>query len=386
MKVGRIKVSNVVLHTFMMGLCFGVGWELKEKLTPKSDMSWAFQTPYVVTAQVETKTIAPEKKYIASVEAINGVDVKAQVTGYLDKILFTEGAYVRKGDVLFVIEQSKYIEAVNSAEADVARISADYKRVSNDHKRNMVLYKQEVLTASEIEASESELQQTRAALKAAQAGLEVAKINLGYTEVKSPINGYIGKALITKGNFVDMSGKAMARIVQISPIRVSFSISDRDRLEAIKNMKNNKIDIKKNFKVRLPDNEIMPFNVIDVFFDSEINAATATVASYLDVENPDKLLLPGNHVDAILVVGENKDYLLIPQGAIVQDELGVFVYRVDTKENGKKVAVKAYIKTGEQIDDKIIVTEGLNPSDKIIVQGLQKVDNGVEVNTSDLVK
>lgn len=323
------------------------------------------------------ETTAPQKKFIASVEAINSVDVKAQVTGYLDKILFQEGGFVKKDQILFIIEQSRYKEAVNSADAEVARAKANLKQIENDHKRNKVLFAQKVLTASNIEASESALAQARAAVKSAEANAELARINLGYTEIRAPIDGYIGKALITKGNYIDMSGRPMARIVQISPIRISFSVTDRDRLETLKRM-GTKNDLTGNLKIVLPDETIVPARVISAFFDSEINAMTATVAAYVDVENKNSLLLPGNHVDVIVHTEKEKPLVLIPQAAAVQDGQGMFVYIVNEEEK----AQKQYIKTGPLIADSLVVSGGLKAGDRIIVQGLQKVENGSPVRQS----
>lgn len=171
--------------------------------------------------------------------------------------------------MLFVIEQSRYKEAVNSADAEVARTKANLKQIESDHKRNKVLFAQKVLTASNIEASESALAQARAAVKSAQANAEVARINLGYTEIRAPIDGFIGKALITKGNYIDMSGRPMARIVQISPIRVSFSVTDRDRLEAIGRL-GTKDDLTGNLKIILPDEKIVPAKVISAFLTAKL--------------------------------------------------------------------------------------------------------------------
>ena len=377
MKVIHLSKRKILLQVFILALSAAFGWELKTRLTPSAGQTQNAEIPYVVTVSARMETTAPQKKFIASVEAINSVDVKAQVTGYLDKILFQEGGFVKKDQILFIIEQSRYKEAVNSADAEVARAKANLKQIENDHKRNKVLFAQKVLTASNIEASESALAQARAAVKSAEANAELARINLGYTEIRAPIDGYIGKALITKGNYIDMSGRPMARIVQISPIRISFSVTDRDRLETLKRM-GTKNDLTGNLKIVLPDETIVPARVISAFFDSEINAMTATVAAYVDVENKNSLLLPGNHVDVIVHTEKEKPLVLIPQAAAVQDGQGMFVYIVNEEEK----AQKQYIKTGPLIADSLVVSGGLNAGDRIIVQGLQKVENGSPVRQS----
>lgn len=377
MKVVHLSKRRILFQLIVLLACVAAGWGLKTRLTPAENHGFGGGVPYVVTTDAVLENTAPVRKYIATVEAINSVDVKAQVTGYLDKILFDEGGFVKKDQVLFVIEQSRYKEAVNSADAEVARAKANLKQIESDHKRNKVLFKQKVLTASNIEASESALAQAKAAVKAAEANAATARINLGYTEIKAPIDGFIGKALITKGNFVDMSGRAMARIVQISPIRVSFSVTDKDRLTAIKRLKTNG-DFITDIKVVLPDETVVPVKVLKTFFDSEVNLMTATVAAYIDVQNADKTLLPGNHVDVLVKAGEDRPLVLIPQSAVMQDNQGLFVYVVNAEEKARKT----YIKTGDLIGDRLIVTDGLNAGAHIIVQGLQKVENGSTVKQS----
>ena len=379
MKVAYISKKRILFQCVVLAACVAFGWELKTRLTPQEDAAFEREIPYVVTAKAQTRTFAPHKKYIATVETINGVDVKSQAAGYLDKVLFEEGAFVKKGQLLFVIEQGRFKEAVNLAKADLARAQANLKEIENDHKRNLVLYRQKVLTASNIEASESALAQAKAAVKAAEANAETAKINLGYTEIKSAIDGVIGKALATKGNYIDMSGRPMARIVQLSPIRISFSVTDRDRLAAIKHSETTG-DFIKNVKVVLPDLSEIPVKVIHTFFDSEVNLSTATVAAYVDVENKNSLLLPGNHVDVLVQTDVEKPRLIVPQVALAQDSAGSFVYVVDA--DGK--AVKTYVKTGETLDDGVAVEEGLNDGADVIVQGLQKVENGSSVKQSSV--
>lgn len=377
MKVAYISKKRILFQCVVLAACVAFGWELKTRLTPREDAAFEREIPYVVTTKAQMRTFAPHKKYIATVETINGVDVKSQAAGYLDKVLFEEGAFVKKGQLLFVIEQGRFKEAVNLAQADLARAQANLKEIENDHKRNLVLYRQKVLTASNIEASESALAQAKAAVKAAEANAETAKINLGYTEIKSAIDGVIGKALATKGNYIDMSGQPMARIVQLSPIRISFSVTDRDRLAAIKHSETTG-DFIKNVKVVLPDLSEIPVKVIHTFFDSEVNLSTATVAAYVDVENKNSLLLPGNHVDVLVQTDVEKPRLIVPQVALAQDSAGSFVYVVDA--DGK--AVKTYVKTGETLDDGVTIEEGLNDGDDVIVQGLQKVENGSAVKQS----
>lgn len=377
MKVVHLSKRKIVLQLVVFAICIAFGWGLKTRLTPESNQGWSGQIPYVVTTPAVVENIAPVKKYIATVEAINGVDVKAQATGYLEKIAFEEGAFVKKDQTLFIIEQGRYREALSRASADLERALANLKQIEKDHKRNIVLFKQKVLTASNIEASESALAQAKAAVGAAKANQELAKINLGYTEIHSPIDGYIGKALITKGNYIDMSARAMARIVQVSPIRVSFSVTDRDRLEAVKLLEKEG-SFAENVKIVLPDESVIQVKPLKTFFDSEINPATATVATYIDIENKEKFLLPGNHVDVIVQLDKEQSAVLVPQEAVVQDQQGLFVFTVNEENRAQKV----YVKTGNTENGRTVITEGIKAGTPVVVQGVQKIENGSEVRQS----
>lgn len=171
------------------------------------------RTPYVITRGLKKADVSEKKKYIAEVEAINSVDIIPQVSGYLEEILFEDGAEVKAGQKIFIIEQTQYNADLEKAEAAVKQLSKQYQRVSS-------LNKQKFASDKEIDLAESNLRQ-------AKADLEIAKLNLEHSEIKSPITGRIGKAKITKGNYVSPSSGSLARVVQTNPIRIAFSVSDK---------------------------------------------------------------------------------------------------------------------------------------------------------------
>ena len=190
----------------------------------------------VLVKTLERKPVALGKNFIAKVEAINASDVVPQVSGYIDQVKFQDGSFVEEGEVLFVIDQKRYKAAVSSAEAALDKAEASFKQIQNDYDRELALYNDKMLSQADIELAESNLANAKANVKAAKAALDLAKLDLEYTEVKSPISGYIGKALLTKGNLATAGASKLARVVQMDPIRVVFSITDKERVRMLKTM------------------------------------------------------------------------------------------------------------------------------------------------------
>ena len=325
------------------------------------------QTPSVQVQSLSKNDVSTKKKYIAQVEAINSVDLVPQVSGYLEDILFQNGADVKKGDVLFVIEQRRYIDNLKAAEATTKQLAADYKRLISLHEKKFI--------------SDKELEIAESNLKNAEAAEDLARLNLEYTEVKAPIDGVIGKALITTGNLVNSNVQKLARIVQTKPIRVGFSVSDKERsvfMQKLSEAEDVYVDIV------LPNGEIETEYAQNLFFSNEVNKDTATIPVYIDSNNSKDLLVPGNYVDIYIRFTSKKMALLVPQVALSEDANGTYVMTVeesgkDNEGNSLFVAKQKYIQLGDVIDDKQVVLSGLNENDKVIVQGLQKVRDNIEV-------
>ncbi len=374
MRVTKIKKSTLIRKVCIMLLCVGAGWYLKARLTPQvpnmSGMDGG--TPYVLTKQVKLAEISPKKSYIGRVEAIKSVDLKPQITGYVEKVLFKEGGLVNEGDILFIIEQKRYLANVELRQAELDSAKANLVKTERDYKRQKSLSKQNYASKATLDTSESNYLQAKAAVAQAEANLELAKIDLDYTEIKAPFTGYIGKANITEGNYVTSSSDNLARIVQVSPIRVSFAVTDKDMLEARQaNMK----EITMQTELVLPNGQILTEPVQSVFSGNEIDSQTATINIYAEYENAQKLLIPGNYID--IKVGDKEPQLaiLVPQAALAQDENGNYVVVVDDKN----IAEQRRVVLGDPVEDYQIVLEGLSSEDKVIIQGLQKVKNGQEV-------
>lgn len=203
---------------------------------------------------------------------------------------------------------------------------------------------------------------------------------MDYTEIKAPITGYIGKALVTEGNYVNSTTQNLARIVQTDPIRVSFSVSDKDMLNMREMYKNGADSSPIRTELVLPNGKILVNHLKSRFTDNEINSDTATIAIYAEYSNERNLLIPGNYVDIRVGKKDPQLAVLVPQGAIAQDEHGNYVMVV----NDEDIAEERRVLLGDIIEDKQVVTDGLTADDRVIIQGLQKVTNGQKVKVGEI--
>lgn len=374
MQVTKIKKSTIIRKVLIMALCVAAGWYLKARLTPQMGgmAGMGGGTPYVLTQQVKTADVSPKRSYIGRVEAIKSVDLKPQITGYVEKVLFKEGSLVNEGDILFIIEQKRYLANVELRQAELDSAKANLVKTERDYKRQKSLSKQNYASKATLDTSESNYLQAKAAVAQAEANLELAKIDLDYTEIKAPFTGFIGKANITEGNYVTSSSDNLARIVQISPIRVAFSVTDKDVLNARMRKDNNQ-----NIRTELvlPNGKTISEPLLATFSSNEIDSSSATINIYTEYENKNNLLIPGNYVDINISESKAQMSVLVPQAALAQDENGNYVVVV----NEDNIAEQRRVVLGDPVEDYQIVLEGLNPEEKVIIQGLQKVKNGQEV-------
>ncbi len=369
-RIIRWSIYLIVFVTGVIGGFWGKGFLMRSAQARQGNESKAT----VLTQTVQKRPVALGKNFIAKVEAINASDVIAQVSGYIDKVLFEEGSFVKEGDVLFVIDQARYKAAVTAAEADLEKAKATEKQQASNFKREQSLYKEKMLSRADLEVAESNYANAQANVKAAQASLDLAKLNLEYTEVRSPISGYIGKALMTKGNYTNAATNKLARVIQMDPVRVVFSITDKERLSGMDQLTTQQPDI----QVALPNGETLDLPSASVFSDNEINAQTATMAVYAQAENPAGKLIPGNYVNVTVSLDKFRPMILIPQVSVSQDAVGQYVMTVDPSNT----IVQKYVTIGDVVGKNYVVVSGLEDGDRIVTIGQQKLQNGQPVNVT----
>lgn len=375
MQIVKIQKRKIILNFVIIMASVATGWYIKAKLTPHPAgmMGMMGGTPHVLVEDVKTVDVSPNKKYIALVEPINSVNLIPQVSGYIDKVLFQEGSIVHEGDILFVIEQDRYIANVDLAKASLSSAQANLVRAERDYNRQKALSSHNYASKSTLDQSESAYLQAKAAVAQAKANLELAQIDMEHTEIKAPFTGTIGKAMVTEGNFVSSNTQTLARIVQKSPVRVAFSVPDKDH-HLFKDMG---LDNLKT-KIIMPGNKNFDEKVNSYFINNEINTNTATLSVYLEYLNHSKELIPGNYVDVVLSSSEGMPAVVINPAAVMQDANGAYVFAVDDEGKVKEMRVQL----DGMFESKQIVLSGLEGNEKIIVSGLQKARDGATVRAS----
>ncbi len=319
----------------------------------------------VTVAEVQEEEINNPKTYVALIEAINSVDVVAKVSGSLDKVNFVEGSFVKKDDPLFIIDKDTYRANYNLAQAQLESAKANLTKTERDYNRQKQLSAKNIASKATYDSAESAYLQAKAAVSQAEAQLQLAKIDLDNTEVKAYIDGYIGKTQVTEGNYVNASAEPLARVVQINPIRVAFSLTDKEFLEL--NAGSDKPLENFVMNIELASGEIFSEKLERVFANNEINQGTATIAVYADIKNDKGLLRPGAYVKMFITSSNPKKALTVPETAIIQNEetSQVYVVGADNVANLRKVEL------GDAFNGKQIIVSGLKAGDKVIASGMQ---------------
>jgi membrane fusion protein (multidrug efflux system) len=338
------------------------------------------QQPIVAvgTAYAERKPIAKTFNIVGRVEAMQRVEVKARVVGYLDAVLFKEGDYVKEGTPLYRIEKGLFEANVKQAEAALERSKAAQVLTAIQLQRAQQLLATSSGTVVARDQAMAADQQAKAAILADEAALQTAKINLSYTDIVSPIGGKVGKTNITKGNVVGPDTGVLTVIVSQNPMYVTFPVSQREFLktqEAGRKANVGAIKVRIRFANGTMYGPVGKINFVDVTVDR----ATDTVLVRATMPNPSGALIDGQLVQVVLEAGKPEEKVVVPQAALIADQGGVYVFVV---ENGK--AVVRRIKIGGEAGSGVIVDQGLSGGEQVIVEGLSSVRPGAAVQAAPL--
>ena len=334
--------------------------------------------PTVGTVYAERKSITKTLDFVGRIEAIDRVVVQARVKGYLEKVLFKEGDFVKQGDALYQIEKGTFQADVEDAQGALERAKAAKALSEIQLQRKEELLSKQAGTAVARDEALAADEEARGAMLQAQAKLDQANINLGYTDITSPITGKISKTSVTAGNVVGPDSGSLTLIVSQDPMYVTFPVSQRDLLQA--QVSGHAAEIK-DIKVRLrfANGSIYQQEGTINFVDVSVNQATDTVIARATMPNPDGTLIDGQLVGVVLEGGRPDERVVVPQAALIADQEGVYVFIV---EDGK--AAVRRVKTGGESGANIVVLEGLKGGEQVIVEGLQSVRPGQDVMATPL--
>jgi membrane fusion protein (multidrug efflux system) len=329
--------------------------------------------PAVSVRPVASRQVTETGDFIGRVVAIDKVDVVARVPGFIEERKFTEGQQVKTGDLLFRIEQATYKAAVDQQAANLAKAKATEVNANLQLQRSQELVRNQNVPQATVDQLAAVEQAAQADILQAQALLEQAQVNLGYTEIRSPIAGRIGLANFTVGNLVDPSSGKLATIVSQDPIYVTFPASEADIIEYKRKVaasadKNPHVTL----HIKLPNGTVYQYPGVTNFLDVQVEADTDTVVARAQFPNPEGMLIPGGIVGVVVDRGAPRSSLVVPQSAVLLDQAGHYVMLVD---DTKKVEQRR-ITTGVEQGRDIVVTDGLKEGELVIVEGIQKVHPG----------
>ncbi len=336
--------------------------------------------PMVAVVPVTVEDINPPDEYVGHVEAVQSVDLRARVQGVLEQVRFAEGGYIQSGDLLFEIEQAPYRAAVNAARAALAQAEAAVFK-ANQYMKRIRDVRSGGVSGTDIDNAKAEVLRAEAQLQGARADLERAELDLGYTQIAAPISGRIGATHYTHGNLVGPDSGSLARIVQIDPVRVVYSIGENDLAAvraALGDASRSKGERLLAPKIRLGDGQQTEIAGQIDFVDNMVDPDTGTVKVRALFDNGGGKLLPGQYVTVLISRRAPAPMPVVPQAAVLEDQEGRYVLLV---VDGDKVTQRR-ITTGAMVDGNWSVTEGLTAGDKVIVQGLQKVRPGMTVRVT----
>lgn len=374
MQISKPHKTVIIKRTVLVVFCIALGWFLKSKMSPQIGLGgFGAQTPYVLVNQVQLEDTSKASKHIAHVESINGVTLQPEVSGTIEEVLFKEGAFVKEGDILFKIDPSTYLATLNLRKAELEQANARLTEAERNYERQIKLSKQNIASKATFDSAESSYLQAKATVEQAKASLELAKINYDYTFVRAPISGFIGKALVTKGNRVAALQQVLAKIVQVDPIRIAFTLTDKEFI-AFKNSTKEKNASDIQARITLPDGTVETKEFKSSFIDNEVSTNTATIALYGDFENGNETLIPGTYVQ-IELINKPDMKVVISQAALAQDEHGFYAFVVGDDD----IAEERRLVLGDVMGDRQVVEKGINAGDKVVIQGVQKLTNGTKV-------
>lgn len=373
----------------LLGLC-GVAAEAADPATAGAEKA---PLPSVVVAAIEEGLVDKQERFIGTIKAIQSVELKARVEGFLTQLAFQQGAMVTENELLYQIEQAPFLAALDSAKADLAVAQADQAAAEADLlNKQLDLDRQDALikkgdtsqaacdkAKAQRDESAAAVGKAKAQVLVANASIDTAQINLGYTTMTSPIAGRIGPTKFTEGNLVNTSSGILATVVQLDPIRGVFSIPSASFVRVAELSSKEGVDaVREKYVPRLilPTGETYQHEGKIAFVDNQVDARTGTIAIYADFPNPEHLLLPGQFISAVLHRAEQTRLPLVPASAIQRTKDGEQVYVVGS---GNRVEMRE-IKTSTQVGTFYAVTSGLQIGDIVIVTGEQKVKAGMVVN------
>lgn len=339
--------------------------------------------PKVTVSQPAARDVVEWSEYTGRLEAVESVEVRAHVNGYLQSIHFKDGSIVKKGDLLFVIDPRPYEAALGRAKAELALANARLERAEKDLARVQRLLRSRATSQEEVDTRFYDRRQAQAAVQAARAMVAAAQLNVEFTQVRAPISGRISRNFVSVGNLIN-GGTAQATllttIVSLDPIYCYFETDERAYLDEVRRSRNREgakaANSRTPVELALTDEEAFVHRGFLDFIDNRLDPDTGTITGRAVISNPTLLLTPGLFARVRVPASDTYEALMLPPAAVGQDLSQQFVLVV----NGKNQAEYRRVTVGPIIDGLRVIRDGVQPEDWVVVNGMQRVTAGAQVD------
>jgi membrane fusion protein, multidrug efflux system len=372
----HLKHQTLLLGRFLVALLFITAGCKKEAPKP------VIQD--VKVTKVTQKTVPIYFEAIGQTRGSVEVEVRARVNGIIESINFEEGKPVRKGQLLCTIDPQPYQAALATAKGKYAQAQADYQKAKADVVRYKPLIEKNAISREEYETAVSKEAAASAQVEAAKGAAKTAEIDLGYCKVTAPLGGLIGKTEMKSGNLVSQDRNLIASISQVNPIHVRINVAEKDYLVFAKKKAATPKEQQKqrdDIEMVLGDGALYPQRGKTVFVDRGVDPTTGTIMLEVAFPNPDSIVRPGQYARLRSIIDTKENAILVPQKAVQELQA---TYSVSVVGQDNKVATKK-VEVGEKVGTLWIIKSGVNVGERVVVEGVQKIRDGMTVNPEEIV-
>lgn len=371
-----LKKKRTALAVLFIALVIGVYLIATHRSEPEPEL------PTVVVAPATQKDVEIYGEYVGRVRAQQFVEVRARVEGYLEKMLFAEGTYVNKDQVLFVINQDQYKAKADKVRAQLKKDEAQALKAKRDLERIRPLYKQNAASQLDLDNAIAAYETAVASVGMSKADLDQAELELGRTVVRSPIAGHISERHVDLGTLVGPGAKSLlATVVKSDTVLVDFSMTALDYLKSkernvLLGQKDDTRSWQPNVTITLADNTVYPHKGLVDFAEPQVDPRTGTFSVRAEMPNPNRVLLPGQFTKVKLLLDVREHSIVVPMKSVIIEKGGAYIY-VMRRDN---IVERRFIELGPEVGNQVVVERGLAANENIVTEGFHKLTPGVKVN------
>ncbi|MBN8432133.1 efflux RND transporter periplasmic adaptor subunit [Microbulbifer salipaludis] len=337
--------------------------------------------PPVEVLTARAHQVVPRYEYVGRVEATDEYKVRPRVEGYIESRNFVEGQMIREGELLYVIDPRPFVAALENQRANLSQARSALAIAERNYRRGEELVRTGAISKVQMDELTGNYESAQSQMEAIQADVETAELNLSFTEIRAPLTGIIGRSQFTDGSLVGPMSEPLTTIVRMDPILVNFEVPEHRLFvvqeEAARRRQQGIAQERRDVRIKQPNGEMYPYPGLLVFVDNQIDPNTGSALVRARFPNPEQLLIQGQFVRVEISVFSGSEGIkpLVPQAAVQEDMQGRFVYVVDDQD----IAHKRYLELGQREGELWAVTDGIKAGERLIVNGLQRVNAGQPV-------